>query len=357
MVQSIRNIIIDTINKKAQNRKIVIWGRVDESNELDKQIIEEYNGEFAFYVTVNPVDEEKNLNKIKHISVINNKAEEYFVVIFPKETPESHIMFEKYGFKNTDLFYIHHKPIIVKDVEKYVDEYGNQACLKKGCQVVFEGYNCIVKMNGVVVTKSLTLYCNNNANIIIKEGTVFEADFKILAKDLVADHMVSPIVTIDKTCKFIDGIISCFSGKIEIAEGCTFGRSLKISALHGKQILIGRDCMFSHEIWLLSGDAHMIFDLNTQECINSFSNLTEEKKCIVIGEHVWIGLRAFVLNGTSIGNGSIVGASSLVKGSFTNNCIIAGNPAKLIRKDIAWSRHPVSDNIDLCGAEYRLFSE
>lgn len=357
MIQSIRNIIIDTINKKSQKRKIVMWGGWDENSGLDKEIIEGCESDFAFYVTVQSNDKIKSVGNIKNISAINNKSEKYFVVIFPKETPESHIMFEKYGFKNNDLFYIHHKPITVKDVGKYADEYGNYAIIQKGCQVVFEGYNSYIEIDKVTIQNTLNICLSNNAKVTIGEGTKFVKEFTILARELIAEQLISPVIAIGNNCMFYNGRITSFSGKIEIDEECTFGDNNKIVAAYGMSISIGKDCMFSHDIFLLAGDGHLMYDLHTKQSINLFMNLPLSKQFIKIGEHVWIGLRACILNGTSIENGSVVGAGSLVKGSFTNNCVIVGNPAKLIRKDIAWSRQPVSDDIGFCGAEYSLFSK
>lgn len=58
---------------------------------------------------------------------------------------------------------------------------------------------------------------------------------------------------------------------------------------------------------------------------------------IIIGEHVWIGCHSLVLKGSSIGHNSVVGAGSVVAGHITaGNCIYAGIPAKLIRRDIEW---------------------
>ena len=73
------------------------------------------------------------------------------------------------------------------------------------------------------------------------------------------------------------------------------------------------------------------------------------KNQIVIGEHVWVSKGAFILHGTNVGNGSIIGARSVVKGKFPNNCSIGGNPAKILSKDIAWSRNMEAENIDQCG--------
>jgi len=47
------------------------------------------------------------------------------------------------------------------------------------------------------------------------------------------------------------------------------------------------------------------------------------------------GIKAKILSSTEVGEASIIDADSLVNKKFPNNCIIAGNPEKLVRKDIA----------------------
>lgn len=54
-------------------------------------------------------------------------------------------------------------------------------------------------------------------------------------------------------------------------------------------------------------------------------------KEIIIGEGSWIGVGATILSGTKIGRGCVVGAGSVVKGEFSDYCVIAGNPAKVIK--------------------------
>lgn len=46
--------------------------------------------------------------------------------------------------------------------------------------------------------------------------------------------------------------------------------------------------------------------------------------------------------------GGIIGAGSVVKGIYPNNCSLAGNPARLLKKDIAWSREMSASNPDKC---------
>lgn len=54
---------------------------------------------------------------------------------------------------------------------------------------------------------------------------------------------------------------------------------------------------------------------------------------IKIGNNVWIGANAIILPGVEIADGCIIGAGAVVTKSFLEkNCIIAGNPAKVIRK-------------------------
>jgi acetyltransferase-like isoleucine patch superfamily enzyme len=57
-------------------------------------------------------------------------------------------------------------------------------------------------------------------------------------------------------------------------------------------------------------------------------------KDIVIGDHCWIGMNAIILPGVVLGDHTTVGAGSVVTHSFPEgHCIIAGNPAKIIKGD------------------------
>lgn len=56
-------------------------------------------------------------------------------------------------------------------------------------------------------------------------------------------------------------------------------------------------------------------------------------KPIVIGEGCFIGANSFILKGTSLGKNVVVGAASVVSGSFPDNVIIAGNPARIIKEN------------------------
>jgi NDP-sugar pyrophosphorylase family protein len=56
------------------------------------------------------------------------------------------------------------------------------------------------------------------------------------------------------------------------------------------------------------------------------------KKSVKIGNNVWIGANVVILPGVEIGDNTIIGAGSIVTKSFKEgNCVIGGNPAKIIR--------------------------
>ena len=55
-------------------------------------------------------------------------------------------------------------------------------------------------------------------------------------------------------------------------------------------------------------------------------------KPIIIGNDVWIGARVIILPGVHIGDGAVIGAGSVVTHDVDSYTVVAGNPAKLIRK-------------------------
>ena len=55
-------------------------------------------------------------------------------------------------------------------------------------------------------------------------------------------------------------------------------------------------------------------------------------KKIVIEDGVWIGERATILKGVTIGKGSIIGCDAVVTHNIPQYCIAAGNPAKVVKR-------------------------
>lgn len=101
------------------------------------------------------------------------------------------------------------------------------------------------------------------------------------------------------------------------------------------QILIGDDCMLATNVHVRTDDGHAIYDVETDLRLN-------KSRDIIIGAHTWIAYASKVYGGSIVGDGSIIGANSFVKGKYPNNCIIVGTPSRIVRRNIAWERPNVA---------------
>ena len=91
----------------------------------------------------------------------------------------------------------------------------------------------------------------------------------------------------------------------------------------------------------VGGGAHKLDSVSTSPAFFSGRNILGENfgkekfepfKTTVIGNDVWIGNRAMVLQGIKIGDGAVIGAGSVVTKDVAPYTIVAGNPAREIRK-------------------------
>ncbi len=90
----------------------------------------------------------------------------------------------------------------------------------------------------------------------------------------------------------------------------------------------------------------------------------EEFKPIAIGNDVWIGARAIILDGVNIGNGAIIGAGSVVTEDVPAYAIVTGVPARIVRYrftpgQIAWveSFRWWDRDLDWIRSNYRSFHD
>ena len=102
----------------------------------------------------------------------------------------------------------------------------------------------------------------------------------------------------------------------------------------GNQLTIGDNCMFSNNITIRAGESpHLIFDLDTGE----YLDISEG---IYIGNHVWIGENVYITKKVTVPNECIVAACSVVTKRFNEeHCVLAGNPAKIVKRNVVWARN------------------
>jgi acetyltransferase-like isoleucine patch superfamily enzyme len=57
---------------------------------------------------------------------------------------------------------------------------------------------------------------------------------------------------------------------------------------------------------------------------------------VAIGDNVWIGAKAIILKGVTIGDGAVVAAGSVVTKDVAPGVLVAGNPARTLKSNVQW---------------------
>ncbi len=117
-------------------------------------------------------------------------------------------------------------------------------------------------------------------------------------------------------------IISC-TGEIEIGSGNFFGHHGTLAAI--ELIKIGADCQIADMVLIRDHD-HRSDRLDIPMRMQGLVSAP-----IIIGDDVWIGSKATILKGVTIGSHSIIGAGAVVTKNIPPYSIAAGVPAKVIK--------------------------
>lgn len=148
----------------------------------------------------------------------------------------------------------------------------------------------------------------------------------------VKGNKVSTRIQLDRYCKLT------VSGKFNVNEGAyiwvTHSGHLTleggfinegVTITCASEIHIGKGANIAREAVIRDYDGHYIEDVNYRTA-----------KPVWIGDNVWIGYRAMILKGVTIGDGAIIAANAVVTKDVPAHTIVAGNPAKVIRENINW---------------------
>ncbi len=110
-------------------------------------------------------------------------------------------------------------------------------------------------------------------------------------------------------------------GEISIGKYCLLTPGVRIAS--ASKITIGDGCMFANSSYVSDADWHGIYDRAIP--VGKTAPITLE-------ENVWIGDRAVVGKGVTIGKNSIVAAGAVVVKDVPENVVVGGNPAKIIKE-------------------------
>jgi len=128
----------------------------------------------------------------------------------------------------------------------------------------------------------------------------------------------------------------------DCSENLYLGKNSVINAkcridTRGK-VIIGENVSISNDVTILTAD----HDMNTY-------NLQGRIRDVKIGDYVWIGTRALIMPGVIVGKGAIVAAGSIVTKNVEPFQVVAGVPARTIRK------RPAEKDFEYNASYKRLF--
>ena len=117
-------------------------------------------------------------------------------------------------------------------------------------------------------------------------------------------------------------IVNCGETPVlKIGNGVSIGDRTEIHV--GKEVTIGDGTLISWDCCIMDRDYHAIGD-------------AEIMKPVHIGNHVWIGCKAVILKGVTIGDGAVIAAGAIVTKDVPPRCVVGGNPARVIKENIDW---------------------
>lgn len=183
-----------------------------------------------------------------------------------------------------------------------------------------------IKNNAFIVNSVVKCTGKRNQLVVGPDSSLKNCSFIIMGDN--------NVISIGSHCKFdnVEFWIEDNGNSILIGNNCTIESGSQMAACEGTLISIGNDCMFSHDVLIRTTDSHSIIN-QRGERINSALD-------IVIGDHVWLGIRSLILKGSLISQNVIVGAGSIVSSKIKNTPgdMLVGTPAKTVKQNINWIR-------------------
>lgn len=144
---------------------------------------------------------------------------------------------------------------------------------------------------------------------------------QVFGKGVTAGRALHIIASHDAPVRLTVWAAADKSGEITIGDCVLITGGVRILA--AKSIKIGDGCMFASGALISDCDWHGIYDR---------TEIDSDARAVVLADNVWIGTNAFVGKGVSIGKNSIVGAGAIVTKDVPANVVVAGNPAKIVKK-------------------------
>lgn len=132
-------------------------------------------------------------------------------------------------------------------------------------------------------------------------------------------------VLVDGKCSF--AFAARFSDQPTLEVGNNTGIGAGCSFMIAKHIKIGSDCLIAPGSTLFDSNGH---PTDPELRRKGLPPNPEEIRPVVIGDNVWVGRNSFIFPGTTIGEGAVIAANSVVRGNVKPFTVVAGNPARKV---------------------------
>jgi acetyltransferase-like isoleucine patch superfamily enzyme len=140
------------------------------------------------------------------------------------------------------------------------------------------------------------------------------------------DLIVGNDVLVDGKCSITFASRYTATPRLTIGDHTGIGHDCRFTV--GKHIDIGRHCRIAAGVWMFDSSGH---PAEPYSRLRGLAASTAEVRPIRIGDNVWVGGRAIVHPGVTIGPHSIVSAGAVVMNDVPAYTVVAGNPARKIR--------------------------
>jgi acetyltransferase-like isoleucine patch superfamily enzyme len=117
-------------------------------------------------------------------------------------------------------------------------------------------------------------------------------------------------------------ILSCNNGDIELADGANLGFNCEVFS--ASRVAIGRNVLMAAYSYVIGGDHD--FSDPTRAVIEQ----QRKSAGVTIGDGVWMGAGAKILDGVTLGDGAVIGAGAVVRESVPASAIAVGIPARVV---------------------------
>lgn len=139
------------------------------------------------------------------------------------------------------------------------------------------------------------------------------------------DIQIEPhaVITFGHGVRFLRDFTGHFAGRVTIGHNVFFNRGCHVVA--HESLVIGNNCLFGERVSI--HDENHVPDSSPAPIVSRGFRTAP----IIIGNNVWVGAKATILPGVTIGDNAVIGAHAVVTRDIPPNSVAVGIPARVIK--------------------------